>query len=66
MNTQEKILETLYNLGFKCDMSKYLDLDFEEKVFYLSKKSGSTKFIAEVCPDGLVNGMPLASFLDML
>ena len=66
MNTQEQILEALYKLGFECDFSEYLDYDFEEKAFYLSKKDGSGKIFAEVYPNGQVNGMPLQSFLNLL
>lgn len=63
MQTQEKNLAILYKLGFQCDFSEYLDYDFEEKAYFMSKKDGTGKIFAEVYPDGKVNGMTLSEFL---
>jgi hypothetical protein len=59
--SQEKSLETLIDLGYKVDHS-FLDFE-EEMVYLLSKKTGSSKLLATITSDGLVNGASIEEYL---
>ena len=66
IDLQEKNLDILYSLGFQCDFSEYLDYDFEEKAYHLSKQDGTGKIFAQVYPDGSVNNMTIQSYLKLI